>query len=148
MGTNHLGHFALTCLLGDRIKDRVVSVISMKHRFSRIDLDDLNFHNRKYSKWSAYGESKLAVMLFIQELARRGVRAIAVDPGGATPKSPGRARGSWAGRRRGAVLRNFPQSARDRGTVQHPGGDDGPAQRDISGPAFQAVGQAEGDQDG
>ena len=35
MGTNYLGHFALTCLLGDRIKDRVVSVTSMNHMFSR-----------------------------------------------------------------------------------------------------------------
>jgi len=38
MGTNYLGHFALTCLLGDRIKDRVVSVTSMNYRFSRLYL--------------------------------------------------------------------------------------------------------------
>ncbi len=81
MGTNHLGHFALTCLLGDKIKDRVVSVVSRAYALSRIDLDDLEFRKRKYSKWSAYGESKLAVMLFVQELARRGVRAYATDPG-------------------------------------------------------------------
>ena len=83
MGTNYLGHFALTCLLGDRITDRVVSVTSMNHMFSRIHLDDLNWHTRRYSKWAAYGQSKLAVMLFTDELARRGVRAIVVDPGGA-----------------------------------------------------------------
>src|SRR4029077_19032388 len=81
MGTNYLGHFALTCLLGDRIKDRVVSVTSMNYRFSHLYLDDLNWHTRKYSKWAAYGESKLAIMLFTNELARRGIRAYAADPG-------------------------------------------------------------------
>ena len=54
MGTNYLGHFALTCLLGDKIKDRVVSVGSMNYMFGRIHLDDLNCHTRKYSMWAAY----------------------------------------------------------------------------------------------
>jgi NAD(P)-dependent dehydrogenase (short-subunit alcohol dehydrogenase family) len=81
MGTNYLGHFALTCLLGDRIKDRVVSVSSSAYALSRLHLDDLNWHNRRYSKWAAYGESKLAVMLFSCELARRGVRTYMTDPG-------------------------------------------------------------------
>ena len=81
MGTNHLGHFALTCLLGDRIKDRVVSVASATYLFTRINLADLNWHTRKYSKWSAYGESKLANLLFVRELAARGIRAYATDPG-------------------------------------------------------------------
>jgi NAD(P)-dependent dehydrogenase (short-subunit alcohol dehydrogenase family) len=112
MGTNYLGHFALTCLLGDRITDRVVSVTSMNHLFSRIHLEDLNWHARPYNKWAAYGESKLAVMLFSDELARRGVRSIAVDPGGAdtniTRYSTGYLR--WSSTR--PWLRNFPQSAR------------------------------------
>jgi NAD(P)-dependent dehydrogenase (short-subunit alcohol dehydrogenase family) len=81
MGTNHLGHFALTCLLADKIQDRVISVVSAMYAPCRIHFDDLNWHTRKYSKWFAYGESKLAVMLFVQELARRGVRAYATDPG-------------------------------------------------------------------
>ena len=81
MGTNHLGHFALTCLLGDRIKDRVVSVASATYLFTRIDLADLNWHTRKYSKWAAYGQSKLANLLFVHELAARGIRAYASDPG-------------------------------------------------------------------
>jgi hypothetical protein len=51
MGTNYLGHFALTCLLGDRIKDRVISVLSSAYAMSRLHLDDLNWDNRKYSKW-------------------------------------------------------------------------------------------------
>ena len=83
MGTNHLGHFALTCLLGDKISDRVISVGSAMYVFGRIHLDDLNWHTRKYSKWAAYAQSKLANMLFITELARRGVRAYLSDPGAA-----------------------------------------------------------------
>ena len=74
MGTNYLGHFALTCLLGDRIQDRVISVVSSAYAMSRLHLDDLNWDNRPYSKWSAYGESKLAVMLFNHELTSRGMR--------------------------------------------------------------------------
>ncbi len=81
MGTNHLGHFALTCLLGDRIKDRVVSVASATYLFTRLDLADLNWHTRRYSKWTAYGQSKLANLLFVRELAARGIRAYASDPG-------------------------------------------------------------------
>jgi NAD(P)-dependent dehydrogenase (short-subunit alcohol dehydrogenase family) len=81
MGTNYLGHFALTCLLGDRIKDRVISVVSSAYALSRLHIDDLNWDNRKYSKWSAYGESKLAVMLFNYALTSRGVRTYLTDPG-------------------------------------------------------------------
>jgi NAD(P)-dependent dehydrogenase (short-subunit alcohol dehydrogenase family) len=81
MGTNYLGHFALTCLLGDRIKDRIISVVSSAYALSRLHLDDLNWNNRRYSKWSAYAESKLAVMLFNYELTSRGVRTYLTDPG-------------------------------------------------------------------
>jgi NAD(P)-dependent dehydrogenase (short-subunit alcohol dehydrogenase family) len=81
MGTNHLGHFALTCLLGDRITDRVICVASAMYHFARIHFDDLNWQSRKYSPMAAYSESKLANLLFVQELAARGVRAYATDPG-------------------------------------------------------------------
>ena len=81
MGTNHLGHFALTCLLGDKITDRVISVASAMYHFARIHFDDLNWQSRRYSRTAAYSESKLANMLFVQELAARGVRAYATDPG-------------------------------------------------------------------
>jgi NAD(P)-dependent dehydrogenase (short-subunit alcohol dehydrogenase family) len=81
MGTNHLGHFALTCLLGDKIKGRVISVASAMYALGRIHLDDLNWHTRKYSALRAYEESKLANLLFVHELARRGVQAYATDPG-------------------------------------------------------------------
>jgi NAD(P)-dependent dehydrogenase (short-subunit alcohol dehydrogenase family) len=60
MGTNHLGHFALTCLLGERIKDRVISVASAMYLFARIHFDDPNWQTRRYSKTAAYSESKLA----------------------------------------------------------------------------------------
>jgi NAD(P)-dependent dehydrogenase (short-subunit alcohol dehydrogenase family) len=81
IGTNHLGHFALTCQLGEKIKDRVISVASAMYLFGRIDFDDFNYHNRKYSWWSAYPQSKLANLLFVHELATRGIRAYASDPG-------------------------------------------------------------------
>ena len=81
MGTNHLGHFAMTCLLGDRIRDRIVVVASSNYALARIHFDDLNWHRRRYNPWSAYGESKLANLLFVAELSRRGRTACASDPG-------------------------------------------------------------------
>jgi NAD(P)-dependent dehydrogenase (short-subunit alcohol dehydrogenase family) len=81
VGINHLGHFALTCLLGDRITDRVIAVGSAMYAIGRVHLDDMNWHKRKYSMVAAYAQSKLANMLFVNELARRGVRAYASDPG-------------------------------------------------------------------
>ena len=81
IGTNHLGHFALTCLLADKITDRVISVASAMYHFGRIHFDDLNCQRRRYSQTAAYSESKLANLLFVTELAARGVRAYASDPG-------------------------------------------------------------------
>jgi len=84
-GTNHLGHFALTGLLLDRIRStrnaRVVTVSSVYHKAGRIDFDDLNAE-KKYKRTRAYGQSKLANILFTLELQRRferaGIDAIAV----------------------------------------------------------------------
>ncbi|WP_432246621.1 SDR family NAD(P)-dependent oxidoreductase [Mycolicibacterium sp. ELW1] len=81
IGTNHLGHFALTCLLGDRIRDRVVSVASTNYNTAHIHFDDLNYHHRKYNPWAAYGESKLANLLMVRQLVARGKTAYASDPG-------------------------------------------------------------------
>jgi NAD(P)-dependent dehydrogenase (short-subunit alcohol dehydrogenase family) len=90
IGTNHLGHFALTgLLLGKLAPDaRVVTVASLAHRWARgINLDDLNFERAHYEKWQAYGKSKLANLLFTFELdrrlkaAQRAVRAVAAHPG-------------------------------------------------------------------
>ncbi|MFQ6397807.1 oxidoreductase [Nocardia sp. KC 131] len=71
VGTNHLGHFALTGLLLDKISDRVVTVSSGAHRTGKIDLEDLNWEHRKYQRWPAYGQAKLANLMFANELHRR-----------------------------------------------------------------------------
>ena len=113
MGINYLGHFALTCLLGDRITHRVVSVTSMSHMFGRVHLEDLNWHTRRYSKWSAYAQSKLAVMLFTSELARRGVAAVVVDPGGADTNIVRYSTGFLRWTSHQPWLKDFPQSAKD-----------------------------------
>jgi NAD(P)-dependent dehydrogenase (short-subunit alcohol dehydrogenase family) len=87
LGTNHLGHFALTNLLLDHVTGRVVSVSSTGHRFGEIDFDDLNWERRPYKAWRAYGQSKLANLLFTSELQRRlteagsSVLATAAHPG-------------------------------------------------------------------
>ena len=87
IGTNHLGHFALTNLLLPQIRDRVVTVSSGAHRIGKIRLDDLNWEQGGYKRWSAYGQSKLANLLFTGELQRRleaagsSVRAVAAHPG-------------------------------------------------------------------
>jgi NAD(P)-dependent dehydrogenase (short-subunit alcohol dehydrogenase family) len=70
-GTNHLGHFALTNLLLPHVTGRVVTVSSNAHRAGRMDFDDLNWERKKYRPWSAYGQSKLANLLFTAELQRR-----------------------------------------------------------------------------
>ncbi|GED96898.1 oxidoreductase [Gordonia crocea] len=70
-GTNHLGHFALTLLMLDKVSDRVVTLSSGMHSLGRLDFDDLNWENRRYRRWRAYGDSKLANLMFAKELARR-----------------------------------------------------------------------------
>jgi NAD(P)-dependent dehydrogenase (short-subunit alcohol dehydrogenase family) len=92
LGTNHLGHFALTNLLLPRIRDRVVVVASGAHRMGSIRLDDLNWERHGYHRWRAYGQSKLANLLFLSELQRRldaagsDVRATGAHPGYAATK--------------------------------------------------------------
>ena len=86
--TNHMGHFILATGLLDRLTPtgRVVVVSSTGHRFSvrgGIGFDDLAME-RRYDKWQAYGQSKLANLLFAKELSRRlphGQIAVAVHPG-------------------------------------------------------------------
>jgi NAD(P)-dependent dehydrogenase (short-subunit alcohol dehydrogenase family) len=86
-GTNHLGHFALTNLLLERVGGRVVTVSSTGHRIGSIDFDDLNCERKPYKAWRAYGQSKLANLLFTSELQRRltasgsAVLATAAHPG-------------------------------------------------------------------
>ncbi len=88
LGTNHLGHFALTGLLVDALHPdgRVVSVSSMAHRIGTMNFEDLQSADG-YQKWRAYGQSKLANLLFGLELHRRAqaagvdLRSIVVHPG-------------------------------------------------------------------
>jgi len=86
--TNHVGHFILVNGLMDRltVNGRVVTVSSGAHMYAKgpgIVLDDLSW-DRPYKPWSAYGQSKLANILFAKELARRlpeGQTANALHPG-------------------------------------------------------------------
>lgn len=90
IGTNHLGHFALTGQLMPLLRagSRVVTVSSQAHRLTPgIDFDDLNWERRRYRPWQAYGDSKLANLLFHYELHRqlsqagRNCTAVAAHPG-------------------------------------------------------------------
>lgn len=87
-GTNHLGHFVLVNRIASLIKPggRLVNLASSGHRFSDVDLDDPNFDRTPYTEFGAYGRSKTANILFAVEFDRRhrarGVRAVAVHPGG------------------------------------------------------------------
>ena len=90
-GTNHLGHFALTGLLlpvlGRAQSPRIVTTSSTAHRMGRMRWDDLNWKQGRYMKWPAYGQSKLANLLFTFELDRRAraagsdVVVVAAHPG-------------------------------------------------------------------
>jgi len=90
IGTNHLGHYALTGLLFEKLlarrAPRVVTVSSQAHRTGRVDFDDL-MSQKRYGRWTAYGQSKLANLLFAFELHRRAssaglpLRSVAAHPG-------------------------------------------------------------------
>ena len=90
LGTNHLGHFALTGLLlgamEGRTDARVVTLSSTAHRMGRISFDNLQ-GDRRYNRWRAYGQSKLANLLFALELDRRlraagsPTKSLAAHPG-------------------------------------------------------------------
>jgi NAD(P)-dependent dehydrogenase (short-subunit alcohol dehydrogenase family) len=89
-GTNHLGHFALAGLLFPLLEGRedarLVTVASIAHRHARIRFDDLH-GERRYVRWLAYGQSKLANLIFAVELDRRlraagsNVKSVAAHPG-------------------------------------------------------------------
>jgi len=89
-GSNHLGHFALTAHLLPLLRGakgaRVVSLSSLAARYGRIHFDDPQFE-KKYSAMAAYGQSKLAVLMFARELDRLsrqagwGITSTAAHPG-------------------------------------------------------------------
>ena len=90
LATNHLGHFALTGLLLDRLLpiqgSRVVTLSSVTHWLARIHFDDLHWQRRRYGREGAYGQSKLANLMFVYELQRRLATkhptiAVAAHPG-------------------------------------------------------------------
>lgn len=87
MGTNHLGHFALTNLLLPHVRGRVVNLASQAERGARLDLDDLAAQRSAYSGSRTYNNTKLANLLFTAELQRRltaalsPVLAMAAHPG-------------------------------------------------------------------
>ncbi len=87
LGTNYLGHFALTARLLPQLRSgRVVNVSSVAHRRGRIGFDDLQAA-RRYDPWAAYAQSKLAMLMFGLELQERsaaagwGVAGLAAHPG-------------------------------------------------------------------
>jgi NAD(P)-dependent dehydrogenase (short-subunit alcohol dehydrogenase family) len=87
-GTNHLGHFVLVNRLVPLLKPggRVVVLSSAGHQMSDVDLDDPNFERTEYRPFTGYGRSKTANILYAVALDRRlkarGVRAVALHPGG------------------------------------------------------------------
>ncbi|XP_067845381.1 retinol dehydrogenase 13-like isoform X3 [Heptranchias perlo] len=89
LGVNHLGHFLLTNLLLEKLKNsgngRIINVSSLAHIVGQIDFNDLNWEKKKYDTKAAYCQSKLANVLFTKELAKRlhgsGVTVNAVHPG-------------------------------------------------------------------
>ena len=117
-GTNFLGPFALTGLLLDRVADRVVTLSSGAHRLGKVQLDDLNWERRRYQRWLAYGQSKLADLVFAYELARRleaagsTVRSLAAHPGYAATELQGHTE-SVQDRLMGLANRVVAQSAAD-----------------------------------
>ncbi|MCR2812691.1 SDR family NAD(P)-dependent oxidoreductase [Microbacterium sp. zg.Y1084] len=99
---NHLGGFLLTNLLRDRLVDSGASVIQTSsvaaQRFARFDIDDLQ-GKRRYTAGAAYGNAKLANVLFTKELHRRfsrdGLRAVAFHPGAVATSFAGASEGPW-----------------------------------------------------
>ncbi|MEU1209572.1 oxidoreductase [Nocardia sp. NPDC005825] len=87
-GVNHLGHFALTGLLLDKIGDRVVTLASIAHKQTpKLWIDDLNYEHRRYQRNLAYAQAKLSNLMFARELQQRlaaagsAKRSYAVHPG-------------------------------------------------------------------
>lgn len=120
IGVNYLAHFALTLRLLPKLRSgaRVVNVASLAHRRAALDLDDLNAA-RAYDPMGAYRQSKLAMLMFSLELARRlradsrGIRSIAAHPGWSRtniiPNGYGPGPRAWIA---GLIFNSVAQSAR------------------------------------
>ncbi|MEO0469602.1 MAG: oxidoreductase [Bacteroidota bacterium] len=106
LGTNHLGHFALTGRLFPHLQStpasRVVNVSSLAHRRGDMDFDNLQYENgRDYSPIKSYGRSKLANLLFTYEMHRRleaaglNILSVAAHPGGSQTNLANHLEGKW-----------------------------------------------------
>ena len=90
LGVNHVGHFALLQQIINPLRAasgaRLITLSSIAHRMSAVDFADMNYDERPYDKWQAYGQAKSAQSLMAVELDRRerdnGIRSFAVHPGG------------------------------------------------------------------
>jgi NAD(P)-dependent dehydrogenase (short-subunit alcohol dehydrogenase family) len=124
LGTNYLGHFALTARLLPLLRQspfaRVVQMSSLAHRLGKIDFDDLQGENQ-YGPWSAYCQSKLALLLFARELQWQsvargwGLLSVAAHPGYAQTDlfANGRGKKSLLSRLSNSLGRVLSQSASD-----------------------------------
>jgi len=134
LGTNHLGHFALTNLLLPSITDRVVVISSDAHKRGEVDLDDLSWERRAYKPFRAYRASKLENLLFLLELDRRlravgsTVRAVGSHPGSTATAITGNTGnrlktwvGSWGHRLAGMPLRKGALTTLYAATMDIPG---------------------------
>ena len=159
LGTNYLGHFALTALLLPLLRDgrtrRVVQMSSLAHRFGEIRFDDLQ-GERSYSPWGAYAQSKLASLLFARELQRQSdahgwnLLSSAVHPGfartnlianGPGTRSAAARLSRWLGRALGQSAESGAQAAVFAATSDdvQPGGFYGPAgMLELTGPPMAA----------
>ena len=125
-GTNHLGHFALTGLLLGRLlkapEPRVVTLSSEMHRAGKIKFDDLQ-SERRYNNWLAYGQSKLANLMFAFELNRQAVRAgsalksHSAHPGYAATNLQFAGPAHWYERLGGAIGNRFLAQSADMGAL-------------------------------
>jgi NAD(P)-dependent dehydrogenase (short-subunit alcohol dehydrogenase family) len=90
LGVNHVGHFVLLQTLLPALRAargaRLVTLSSIAHRMSAVRFDDMNYTDREYDKWQAYGQAKSAQSLMAVEVDRReagnGIRSFSVHPGG------------------------------------------------------------------
>jgi NAD(P)-dependent dehydrogenase (short-subunit alcohol dehydrogenase family) len=90
LGVNHVGHFLLMRTIKKALRAangaRLITLSSIAHRMGAVDFSDMNYDQRPYDKWQAYGQAKSAQSLMAVELDRRekdsGIRSFAVHPGG------------------------------------------------------------------
>ncbi len=124
IGTNHLGHFALTGLLLGKLlaagAPRVVTQASGAHQFGRINFDNLQ-GERRYINWLAYGQSKLANLMFAFELQERAaatdLESLAAHPGYAATNLQFAGPARWYERASMAVMNRVIAQDADRGAL-------------------------------